>query len=522
MSSRKAIKGKQLYRILFFGVIFMVLAVGTLAFWGVCEFRHDAAVVAVESSARGLSGAVTVLMDAVVGSNGEIGAQVFADSDPGVLRHQALRMLKEHQTLKSVMVSDDGGLRYSLVRSPEGIVETVVRRDTGGTVRVVLKNDGATLAAKPMDKEQLSTLDAALADEFCHLEPGQVNWRSPYGVLVGGESWLAASVLVQSGVHRSMVSFGFPVEAIVSRLGGAEKGSAEKVFLYWDSGKVLPISAGERELGQGYGVGEIRHGDAVDDPVVAGAARRLALDGEARKAPFSYTVNGEVWWGYVLPLSVFGDTMSLGVAVPRRNVVSILTGDTFLMFFGGALVLLAAAVLLVLRRNKVRIEAIGVRHKTPRSEQDVLRLIAEGESGVLEFKQTLRFNLKSGKNGKEIEHASLKTVAGFLNSEGGILLVGVADNGVVAGFDEDRFENADKALLHFNNLVNRAIGTEFARYLDSSVVEVQGKPVLAVHCLPAPVPAFLDTGKGEEFYVRSGPASRQLTFGQFYDWLKNH
>ena len=202
--------------------------------------------------------------------------------------------------------------------------------------------------------------------------------------------------------------------------------------------------------------------------------------------------------------------------------MSVLTGDTFLMSFSWALLLLATAVLLLLHRNKARIEAIGVRHKTPRTQQDVLRLIAQGESGVLEFKQTLRFNLKSGKNGKEIEHASLKTVAGFLNSEGGILLVGVADNGEVAGFDEDRFENADKALLHFNNLADRAIGTEFARYLDSSVIEVQGKSVLAVHCLPAPVPAFLDFGKGEEFYVRSGPASRQLTISQFYEWLTNH
>ena len=312
------------------------------------------------------------------------------------------------------------------------------------------------------------------------------------------------------------------MDAIINRLGSAEKGSAEKVFLYWDSGKVLPVPASAGGETQGDVASKALRAEDVDDPVIGGAAGMLHSGAGVSEKPFSYTVDGEVWWGYVLPLSVFGDTMSLGVAVPRRNVVSTLTGDNFILAFGSVLVLMAAGALVVLHRNKARIEAIGIRHKTPHSDRDVLRLIAEGESGVLEFKQTLRFNLKSGKNGKEIEHASLKSVAGFLNSEGGILLVGVADDGAVTGFAEDRFENADKALLHFNNLVNQQIGTEFSRYLDSRVIEVQGKEVLAVHCLPAAAPAILDTGKTEEFYVRSGPASRQLTLSQFYDWLKKH
>ena len=520
MSARKVIKGKQLYRILFFGVIFTVLAVGTLALWGVREIRQDAAMVAVESSARGLSGAVNVLMDAVASSNGEIGPEAFASLDPKALYRQAMSILKKHPVLTGIMVADGDGLRYLLARSPEGFLEFEPGRDKAGWV--LLKNDGSTVPAKAIEGYRRQVLDRALSDEFAHLKPGQVNWRSSSGIRSSGESWLAASILVQSGGQRCMAVYLFPVDAIINRLGSAEKGSAEKVFLYWDSGKVLPVPASAGGEAQGDMASAALHARDVDDPVIAAGAGMLQSGRGASKTPFSYTVDGEVWWGYVLPLSVFGDTMSLGVAVPRRNVVSTLTGDNFILAFGGILVLMAAGALVVLHRNKARIEAIGIRHKTPRTPQDVLRLIAEGESGVLEFKQTLRFNLKSGKNGKEIEHASLKSVAGFLNSEGGILLIGVADDGAVAGFEEDRFENADKALLHFNNLVNQQIGTEFSRYLESRVIEVQGKNVLAVHCLPAAAPAILDTGKIEEFYVRSGPASRQLTLSQFYDWLQRH
>jgi predicted HTH transcriptional regulator len=116
----------------------------------------------------------------------------------------------------------------------------------------------------------------------------------------------------------------------------------------------------------------------------------------------------------------------------------------------------------------------------------------------------------------------MKTVAGFMNSEGGTLLVGVADNGVVTGFDEDNFASEDKALLHFNNLVNQYIGPEFSRYLDSAVITVQGKQVIRAFCMPAKAPAILKNGQSEEFYVRSGPASRQLSLSQFYEWLQNH
>ena len=520
MAARNVIKGKQLYRILFFGVIFTVLALGTLALWGVREIRQDAVMVAVESSARGLSGTVSVLMDAVVSSNGEIGSQAFASLDPKALHRQAMSVLKDHPALTGIMVADGSGLRYMLARSSEGFLEFVSGRDKAAWV--LLKNDGSRVPAKAIEGYRQQVLDGVLSDEFAHLKPGQVNWRSSSGISSSGESWLAASTLVQSGGQGCMASYIFPVDAIVNRLGSAEKGSAEKVFLYWDSGKVLPVPASAGGEARGDIASEALRADDVDDPVIAAAAGMLHSGVGVSRSPFSYTVDGEVWWGYVLPLSVFGDTMSLGVSVPRRNVVSTLTGDNFILAFGSILVLMAAGALVVLHRNKARIEAIGIRHKTPQTDRDVLRLIAEGESGVLEFKQTLRFNLKSGKNGKEIEHASLKSVAGFLNSEGGILLIGVADDGAVAGFEEDRFENADKALLHFNNLFNQQIGTEFSRYLESRVIEVQGKNVLAVHCLPATVPAILVTGKAEEFYVRSGPASRQLTLSQFYEWLKKH
>ena len=56
-------------------------------------------------------------------------------------------------------------------------------------------------------------------------------------------------------------------------------------------------------------------------------------------------------------------------------------------------------------------------------------LIDVGESGEVEFKSTLRWHLHAERMDKEIEHASLKTIAAFLNTAGGTLLIGVNDDG---------------------------------------------------------------------------------------------
>lgn len=526
MAVRDGIKGKNLYQVLFYGVIITAVAVVALAYWGVREIRRDAAVVAVESSARGLAGAVNVLMEAVANANGEIGTDFLSDLRPAGLRKAITRAFRHHDTLTSVMVSDDTGLLYMITRRPDSYLEVVPDPKSNETHWTLWDRKGKGAPFTPAQTFDRQLVDSTLAKEIVNLKPGEVSWHSTYRLHPSGESWLSASVLMDRNDRNYMVSYLFPIDAVINRLGSAEKGSAEKVFLFWDSGKVLPVSADSKGAESGKVVGfrasKALEADKVEDPVIAGAARALADNRSMRTKPFSYKVDKEVWWAYVMPLAIFGDTISLGVAISKSNAMSTLTSDTFLQVFTSILVICAGVALVVLRRNRARIEVLGLRQKAAKTPEDILRLIAEGEGRTLEFKQTLRFNLKAGKNGKEIEHASLKTVAGFFNSEGGTLLIGVADNGKVTGFKEDRFANEDKALLHLNNLVNQHIGPEFARYVDTAIIEVQDHWVLRVYCMPAAAPAILHSGKDEEFYVRSGPASRQLTLSQFYEWVQNH
>jgi CheY-like chemotaxis protein len=92
-------------------------------------------------------------------------------------------------------------------------------------------------------------------------------------------------------------------------------------------------------------------------------------------------------------------------------------------------------------------------------------LINKGESDRVEFKSTLRWNLKKERSEKGIEKAWLKSLVAFLNTDGGVLLVGVGDDGDILGTAADQFDNDDKYLLHVNNCIQQHIGLECSSFI---------------------------------------------------------
>jgi hypothetical protein len=141
---------------------------------------------------------------------------------------------------------------------------------------------------------------------------------------------------------------------------------------------------------------------------------------------------------------------------------------------------------------------------------EISRLIAAGEGPKIEFKSTVRTNLKTNQPDPEIEQAVLKTVAGFMNAQGGVLLVGVADDGKVLGLGADGFQNDDKMMLYLIDKAKARLGPHNAMFLEVKVDSVNGGRVMAVHCLPASKPVFLSDKSVERFYVRTLSSTTEL------------
>ena len=127
-----------------------------------------------------------------------------------------------------------------------------------------------------------------------------------------------------------------------------------------------------------------------------------------------------------------------------------------------------------------------------RGHRNAEELIKQGESKTLEFKSTLRGNLKEDrKDDRRITYAALKTVAAFLNTEGGDLLLGVADDGSVIGIERDGLENDDKFMRHLAQVVRNGLGDRAGTCIDPKMQIVDGKGMCVVSCQRSPEPVFL-------------------------------
>ena len=72
-------------------------------------------------------------------------------------------------------------------------------------------------------------------------------------------------------------------------------------------------------------------------------------------------------------------------------------------------------------------------------------------------------------------YAALKTIAAFLNTGGGDLLLGVADDRTVLGIDHDRLENDDKFKRHLAQAADNDLGDRAGTCIDPKKRIVEGK-----------------------------------------------
>lgn len=148
--------------------------------------------------------------------------------------------------------------------------------------------------------------------------------------------------------------------------------------------------------------------------------------------------------------------------------------------------------------------------------------IREGESKHTEFKETLSLDVKKQIKEKYIETEALKTVVAFLNTEGGVLLIGISDDEKITGLNyeiEKFYKNEDKFMLQWRNLLKEHIGEEYYPFIDSKIVSVEGKLILRVECQASLSPCYLDK---IVFYVRTNPATDKLEGQKLVDYVNNH
>lgn len=156
---------------------------------------------------------------------------------------------------------------------------------------------------------------------------------------------------------------------------------------------------------------------------------------------------------------------------------------------------------------------------------DVTKLLTDAEHDQLEFKSSLRFDYKTGNVSRELEKAAMKTIAAFLNSKGGYLVLGVSDARAPLGLkndyqtlqrkDGDGFEN------HFTQSFNNMIGPEFRSLVKLWFHNMNGHDICTIQAIPSPRPVYLRSDNNEHFYMRTGNISTSLKLSEIESYSRS-
>lgn len=163
--------------------------------------------------------------------------------------------------------------------------------------------------------------------------------------------------------------------------------------------------------------------------------------------------------------------------------------------------------------------------------EGVIELLRVGESQTVEFKATARWNRHAGRTDKRIEHAIAKTVCGFLNAEGGKLLIGVDDEATVLGLAQDlqtlgSKPDKDGYELFLRQLLDNSLSVPTAGIVYISFEHVHDTEICVVSASSSRKPVFAKPHEGgnvpTEFWVRVGNATKQLYGDDMLEYQTNH
>ncbi|GBC63727.1 ATP-binding protein [Desulfonema ishimotonii] len=432
-------------------------------------------------------------------------------------------LLEKIPHLAAIMLTDDSGREYRLTRNGAFLIT----RLTGvGAQEFRRWQDGKQTQEWAEESDYDPRTRPWFRGVLSRAESDAIYWTSPYTFFSSREPGITGAVRWGGkGTGRP-----FRVAAFDVLLADLLK--IREALLHGDKARVFLLDErtdiGEMSVADLLNETDDKNGTAPELSLKSRAVAEAvnAWQGSGRPGEsFTFKSDGQRWWGGFRPLSIGTQNFWMGVLVPEKDLMPEMSKQRRLLIALMAGVLALGILLTTLLLWKFRLreaENPFRRQHLYDSEENLRALIREGESDTLEFKSTMRWNLKTDKAGKEMELAWLKTVAAYMNTDGGILIIGVRDDGTLFGLEADRFQNDDKCLLHFNNLITRHIGLEFSKYLRFEIRPVADKRVFIVECSRSEAPVFLKNGESEDFYIRSGPSSIKLSMSKMLKYLAEH
>lgn len=171
---------------------------------------------------------------------------------------------------------------------------------------------------------------------------------------------------------------------------------------------------------------------------------------------------------------------------------------------------------------KSRIELTHIESANEEFEE----LILNGESELVEFKSTLRYDRLQKTANKKLEYVVAKTISAFMNSKGGDLFIGIDDDQNALGLFDDmstlKKQNLDGFELHLIEIIKKYVGKEFSSHIKISFPVYDEQKICRISVSQSSKPVFVSFEGQEDFFIRSGCSSQPLSREEQSAYEKEH
>ncbi len=170
--------------------------------------------------------------------------------------------------------------------------------------------------------------------------------------------------------------------------------------------------------------------------------------------------------------------------------------------------------------RELKSEFSGARH----DHLSIKQILEAGETRTVEYKETFSFNTRENKSGDDrLRHALLREVAAFLNTEGGVVLIGVSDDQRVTGIERDDFKDQENYVRKITQVIASSLGEVAATLTQIEIHDYDGKKICAVKCEKSSKPVYCEFKKfGQQTFVRIGNVTTEPPRKEWVDYCKYH
>ena len=313
-------------------------------------------------------------------------------------------------------------------------------------------------------------------------------------------------------------SIEMPLRIMIRHLQSFNKYRDRIIFFVTGSGQMIEIPAvlpdTLQSLAEQYLTGSI---DSPQDSILLVYLNNWYQHGGNINMTYHHRLPDDDWWLHIRPFHSFERIGAVGLAVSEGSLKLGLLARNYKVIIVSVLVLASILMYMAATRRRKRKRNDNVRDSEIKNWPE---LINGGENQHMEFKSALRWDQHLQKVNPKLEDVIIKSIAAFSNGRGGTLLIGVRDNGEIAGLDGDfislKKNDSDYFEIHLRNLLNQQFGIPFIT--QNLIIEfpvIEGKEICAILIAEGSEPVYITTtdkhgNKTEKFYVRSGNSSQEI------------